>query len=99
MTNGRADSRHARAYKTSGAIIPPRAPRYVRVRELEEGNSTKVRLMSILRPARGQFDTSVPLFAAATRGRRDAGPVRHTNPNVCGRFSGPAHRHRSAACL
>src|ERR1700749_4371406 len=99
MTNGWGRFRQAHAYKSVRTVSPARALRYVRVRELEEGNRTKVRPGPILRRPRGQFDTSEPWFDGVNPDRLDTKPVQHTSPNVCGRFSGPRRRHRSAACL
>ena len=87
------------AYKSVRTVSPGRALKYVRVRELEEGNPTKVRPGPIPRRPRCQFDTSGPWFDGVKPDRLDTEPVRHTSPDVCGRSSAPARRHRSAACL
>src|SRR4051812_5018010 len=92
-------SKSALAPDIKRARLRNRDTRYVRVRELEEGNPTKVRSGPILRQPRGQFDTNGPWFDGVNPDRLDTRPAQHTSPNVCGRFSAPARRHRSATCL
>src|ERR1700761_645908 len=98
MTNGNSRLRHPRRQNCRDKS--PAAPlTYVRARELEGRNWTKVRLEQILRRSRCQFDTNGPWWRAEGPDRQDIKPVRHTSPNVCGIFSDPMRHHRSAACL
>src|SRR6185369_8080605 len=96
MTIGDPRRRHPKTNKVPRAGSLARPLTYERMRKLEGLNRAKVRprahLTPIPRRLRCQFDTGAPWWRAAEPDRQDTMPVRRTSPDVCGIFSGPAHR-------